>query len=101
MVSNRKTNKLNLNYLNSSDDKESVYNAGDLGLNPGSGRPPWRKEWQPTPIFLPGESHTQRSLAGYSPRGCKELDMTERLHFYFSSTRRPCVRKREPLELDP
>ena len=79
MVSNRKTNKLNLNYLNSSDDKESVYNAGDLGLNPGSGRPPWRKEWQPTPIFLPGESHTQRSLAGYSPRGCKELDMTERL----------------------
>ena len=40
---------------------------------------PWRREWQPTPIFLPGESHGQRSLAGYSPRGLKELDMTERL----------------------
>ena len=32
------------------------------------------KEWQPTPVFLPGEFHGQRSLAGYSPWGCKELD---------------------------
>ena len=36
---------------------------------------PWRRAWQPTPIFLPGESHGQRSLAGY--RGCKESNMTE------------------------
>ena len=35
--------------------------------------------WQPTPVFLPGKSHGQRSLAGYSPRGCKESDTTERL----------------------
>ena len=41
------------------------------------GKIPWRKEWQPTPIFLPGEVHGQRSLAGYSPWGRKELDMTE------------------------
>ena len=34
----------------------------------------WRREWQPTPVFWPGESHGQRSLAGYSPRGCKEKD---------------------------
>ena len=40
---------------------------------------PGRSEWQPTPIFLPGESHGQRSLAGYSPWGCKEWDTTERL----------------------
>ena len=40
---------------------------------------PWRREWQPTPVFLPGESHEQRRLAGYSPWSCKELDMTERL----------------------
>ena len=40
---------------------------------------PWRREWQPTPIFLPGESHGQRSLAGYSPWGHRELDTTERL----------------------
>ena len=37
--------------------------------------------WQPTPVFLPGESQGQRSLAGYSPWGCKESDTTERLHF--------------------
>ena len=40
---------------------------------------PWRREWQPTPVFLPGESHGQRSLVGYTLCGCKELDMTERL----------------------
>ena len=38
---------------------------------------PWRMAWQPTPVFLSGESHGQRSLAGYSPRGCTESDMTE------------------------
>ena len=42
----------------------------------------WRREWQPTPVFLPGESQGQRSLAGYSPWGCKELDMTESLSIY-------------------
>ena len=36
--------------------------------------------WQPTPVLLSGESHGGRSLVGYSPRGCKELDMTEQLH---------------------
>ena len=41
-------------------------NAGDLGLIPGSGRFPWRRAWQPTPVFLPGESHGRRSLEGYS-----------------------------------
>ena len=39
---------------------------------------PWRKAWQPPP-FLPGESHGQRSLAGYSPQGHRELDTMERL----------------------
>ena len=41
---------------------------------------PWRRKWQPTPVFLPGESHEQRSLAGYSPWGRKESDPTERLN---------------------
>ena len=40
---------------------------------------PWRREWQPTPVFMPGEYYGQRSLAGYSPWSHKELDMTERL----------------------
>ena len=38
---------------------------------------PWRRKWQPTLVFLPRESHGQRSLAGYSPGGLKESDMTE------------------------
>ena len=42
---------------------------------------PWRRKWQPTPVFLPGESHGQRSLVGYSPQGRKESDTTERLHY--------------------
>ena len=43
------------------------------------GKIPWRRNWQPTPVFLPGESHGQRSLVGYSPRCCKELDKAEQL----------------------
>ena len=43
---------------------------------------PWRREWLPTPVFLPGESHGQRSLAGYSPPGRKPSDMTERLTLF-------------------
>ena len=42
-----------------------------------------KSKWHPTPVFLPGESHGQRSLVGYSPRGRKESDTTERLHFHF------------------
>ena len=44
---------------------------------PGSGRSPWRRAWQHTPVFLPGEYPGQRSLVGYSPQGHKELDTTE------------------------
>ena len=51
----------------------------DAGSIPDSGRTPWRRKQQPTPVFLPGESHGQRSLVDYSPWGCKELDMTERV----------------------
>ena len=47
------------------------------GFDPWVGRFPWRKAWQPTPVFLPGESCGQRSVVGYSPQGCKELDTTE------------------------
>ena len=55
----------------SSVGKESTCNVGDLGSIPGSGRAPGKINWQPTPVFLPGESHRQRSLAGYSPQGRK------------------------------
>jgi len=60
-----------------SDGKESVYNAVDLDSIPGSGRSPGEGNGNPSPVFLPGEFHGQRSLVGYSPWGCKELDTTE------------------------
>ena len=43
----------------------------------GSGRFPWKQAWQPTPVFLPRESPWIEEPVGYSPRGCKESDMTE------------------------
>ena len=46
---------------------------------------PWRREQLPTPVFLPEKSHGQRSLAGYSPWGCRKLDTAERLTFTFTS----------------
>ena len=46
-------------------------------FDPGVGKNPWRRAWQPTPGFLPGESYGERSLAGYNPWGRKESDMTE------------------------
>jgi len=58
---------------------KNVCNAGDLGLIREWGRSLGKREWLPTLVFLPGESHGQRSLAGYSPWGRKESDMTERL----------------------
>ena len=52
-------------------------NAGDVGSIPGLGRSPWRRKWQPTPVFLPGKSHGQRSLGGATVhRIAKELDTT-------------------------
>ena len=59
-------------YLGGSEVKESAYQAGDLGSNPESGRSPGEGNVFPTPVFLPGKSHGQRSLASFSPWGCKE-----------------------------
>ena len=57
----------------------------ETGFDPQVGKMPWRREWQSTPVLLPGESHGQRSLVGYSPWGRKESDTTERLHFHLHS----------------
>ena len=59
--------------------KGSACNAGGLSLIPRSGRSPGEGNALPTPVLLPGEFHGQRSLAGYSPWGCKESDITEQL----------------------
>ena len=64
--------------------KNPPANAGDLrdaGLILRS-KIPWRRVWQPTPVFLPGEFHGQRSVADYSPWGRKELDVTEQLMLF-------------------
>ena len=63
-----------------SDGKASAYNVGDPGSIPGSGRSLGEGNGNPFPD-LPGKSHGRRSVVGYSPWGCKELDTTEPLHF--------------------
>ena len=60
-------------YYSGSGGKASAYNVED----PWVGKISWRRQWQPTPAFLPGKSHGQRSLIGYSPWGCRESDTTE------------------------
>ena len=61
------------------DGKESTCSVGDPGSVPGSGRSSGEGNGCPTPVFLPGESHRQRNLVGYSPWGHRESDMTKRL----------------------
>ena len=69
----------------SSDGEESACHAGRPGFDPWVGKIPsvgkilWRREWQPTPVFLPGEFHGQRRLVDYSPWDHKELDSTGQL----------------------
>ena len=58
-------------------DKDSACHCLRCGFDPWVGKIPWRRKWQPTPVFLPGESHGQRSLGGYSPWGRKESDMNQ------------------------
>ena len=55
----------------------SAGNSGDMGLIPGLGRSPGERKQQPTPVLFPGKFYEQRSLVGYSPWSCKELDTTE------------------------
>ena len=56
--------------------KEPTCQCRKCGFDPWVGKPPWRRKWQHTPVFLPGKSHRQRSLVAYSPQGCQESDTT-------------------------
>ena len=60
-------------------------------FDPWIGKIPWRRAGQPTPVFLPGKSHGQRSLAGYSPQGHRELDSTEMTQHTRNALARPLV----------
>ena len=65
--------------------------ARDVGLIPEWERFPWRRKWQPAPVFLLEKFHGQGSLVGYSPRGRKESDVTERLSTGDSKSERMCM----------
>ena len=73
-----------LDYLQSSQVvlvlKNPPANAGDCTFHPWVWKLPWCGQWQPTSLFLPGKSHGQKNLAGYSPWGFRELDMTGHAH---------------------
>ena len=69
-----------------SEGLRSYLQKVELKLPAGFHSYPWRRKWQPTPVLLPGESHGQRSLMGYSPWGRKESDGTEQIHFHFHFT---------------
>ena len=69
--------------------KSQPANAGDVkrsDFDPWVGKIPWRRKWQATPVFLPGESHGWMSLVHCGSWGCKELDTTEHacmhIHYY-------------------
>ena len=65
--------------------KESTSQVGDAGVDPWVRKISGKRNWQSTPIFLPGKSQGQRSLAGYSPWGHKELDITEHANTFTSA----------------
>ena len=67
-------------FLGGASGKEPSYQCRRCkrhGFEPWVKKTPWRRAWQPTPVFLPGESHGRRSLVDYNPWGCKELNTTE------------------------
>ena len=71
---------LSRSFPGGSDGKASVYNVGDPGLIPGSGRSAGEGNGNPFQYYCLDKSHGQKNLVGYSPWGCKESDTTERLH---------------------
>ena len=69
-----------MDFSGDTSGKEPACQCGRLKrrqFNPWIWKIPWRKAWQPTPVFLPGEPRGQRKLMGYSPQGRKESDRTE------------------------
>ena len=77
--------------------QESMCQFRRPGFDPWVGKILWKRTWPPTPVLLPGKSHGQRSLVGYSPWGCKELDTIERLNNSIGTTRAASCRRRQRL----
>ena len=80
-LNNNNNKPIYIGFPGGSDGKEFACNAGDMDLIPGSGKSPG-EGGNPLPVFLSRESHGQRSLAGYSPWGRKESNMTEATNIY-------------------
>ena len=79
-------------FLGGSDSNESACLCGKPRFDPWVKKILWRREWQPTPVFMPGEFHGQRTLVGYSPWLHRELEMTEQLTLTFHLCVCVCVR---------
>ena len=72
-----------MNFPDGSVGKESAHNAGAMGSIPSSGRSPGVGNGNPLQYFLPGKTHVQRNMVGYSPRVHKESDTPEYTHTHF------------------
>ena len=83
--------------------KECTRSAGDkrCGFDPWVRKVPWSRNWQPAPVFLPGESHGQRSLMGNSPWGHKESDTTEQWKTHNIDTLRDKLQSKSKMQKDP
>ena len=73
-----KKSKSSMGFPGGTDGKKIYLQRGRPEFDPWVRKVPWRRGWLPTPVFLPGESQGQKSLAGYSPWGHKVMDTTER-----------------------
>ena len=91
-----------MGFPDGSDGKEFTCQWRKAGFDLWVRKIPWRRKWQPTAVFLPGESHGQRRLVGFSPRGRKEWATTECPHFtcicmaFPDVTSAPCIHKAKP-----
>ena len=76
----RPVSHLTSGFLGGSDSKEFACNVGDLGLTPGFGKIPWRRPWQPTPVFLPGESPWTEVPGGLQSTGSQKVGQDSEFH---------------------
>ena len=70
---------MGIGFLRWLNGKESACHCRRHRFSPWVGKIPWSRKWQPTPVFLPRESHGQRSMVGYNPWGHKESDTTDHI----------------------
>ena len=91
-----------LGFLGGASGRESAcpQKTRRRGFDPWVGKIPWRRKWHLTPVLVPGESHGQRSLAGYSPWVHKESDTTQHTGAHSLLTTRPSECNEEKLEVE-